>query len=87
LWLGGLVRDAGLEMPHDARGGLIERDTARRRPPVGIGSGFVAVLVSPLIAGMVADKAILAGGLGRRDGQSGAVGLSAVHELSHQKDG
>jgi hypothetical protein len=74
-------------MPHGARGGLIERDRAGRRPPVGIGIGFVAVLVSPLIAGMVADKAILAGGLGRRGGQSGAVGMSAVHELSHQKGG
>ncbi|MDB5409000.1 MAG: hypothetical protein JWL84_3912 [Rhodospirillales bacterium] len=87
LWLGGLVRDADLNMPRDDRGGLIERDKARRSPPIGIGIGFVAVLVSPLIDGMVADKRILAGAHGCRGGQSGAAGMSAVHELSHQKDG
>ena len=87
LWLDGLIRDGDLEVPHDDRGGLIDRDKALRRPPIGIGISFVAVLVSPLIDGMVADNTTLAGAPGRRGGRSGTVSLSAVHELSHQKDG
>ena len=87
LWLNGLVRDADLDLARDALGGLTERGDARCRPPIGIGIGFVAVLVSPLIDGMVADKEILAGAPGGRGGQSGAVEMSANHELSHQKDG
>lgn len=75
LWLGGVVGDDDLDLARDALGGLTERGDARRRPPVGIGSGFVAVLVSPLIAGMVADKTIRAGAPGGRGGQSGAVGM------------
>ena len=65
----------------------MENDKADRRPPIGIDIGFVAVLVSPLIDGRVANKTILAGALGRRGGQSGAASISTVHELSHQKDG
>jgi hypothetical protein len=80
LWPGWLVRDADL-------GGLIERGEVPGDLLVAIGAGFIAVLASSLIDGMSADKAILAGAHGRPGGQSGAIRISAVHELSHQKDG
>jgi hypothetical protein len=87
LWLGGLVRDADLDLPRDALSGLIERGRAPGDPLIGIGAGFVAILSSSPIDRVSADKAILAGAPGRRCGQSGAVRISAVHELSHQTDG
>ena len=87
LWLGGLVRDADLDLPGDARGGLIECGGAPGARPIGIGGGFAAVLVLPLIDGMAADEAILAGTHSGRGGQPGTIGMSAAHELSHQMDG
>jgi hypothetical protein len=74
-------------VPCDDLSGLIAGDKAPIGGLMRIGSGFVAVLMSPPIDGMVSDKRGLADAHGGRDGQTGALGLSAVHELSHQKDG
>src|SRR6185437_14783398 len=50
--------------------------------------GPVAVVVASCpIDGVSADKAILAGAHGGRWQQSGAVVMTAVHELSGQSDG